>query len=157
MRVTTCNIRLPAHLSAMFRLVLIATLAAALSACDSSLPQPPAGSRLTAETIATLDSPPTLQFKGTLAGKPIHLLVYDCKVYKVDRAEGDNVKWTLVLEGEPYPLPTSCVSQSLEVEKGYAIAFIGRQAFGAGGCCTGRPQYRSKDGLTWTPYWTPPK
>ena len=157
MRVTTSNIRLHTRLAAMSRLTLVVALAAALPACDSSLPQPPAGSRLTAESIATLDSPPNLQFKGTLAGKPIHLLVYDCKVYKVDPAEGDNVKWTLVLEGEPYLLPTSCVSQSLEVEKGYAVAFIGRQAMGAGGCCTGRPQYRSKDGLTWTPYWTPPK
>ena len=86
------------------RLVLAACAAVALAGCDSSLPPPPAGSRYTAETLATQETPETLQFKGTLAGKPIHLLMHECKVYKVDPAEGDNVAWTLVLEGDFYPL-----------------------------------------------------
>lgn len=123
-----------------------------LSGCDTSLPPPPAGSRFTAETIATRGTPSEQQFKGALAGKPIHLLVNDCKVYKVDAAEGENVRWTLVLEGEFYPLPTSCIRQSLAAGKGFVTAVIGRQAFGAGGCCTGRPEYRSTDGLTWEPH-----
>lgn len=132
-------------------LALTLCAAVALAGCDSSLPPPPAGSKLTAETLATQETPPELQFKGELAGKPIHLLVHECKVYKVEPAEGDNVSWTLVLEGEFYPLPTICIRQQLTVEKGVATVFIGRQAFGAGGCCTGNPEYRSKDGLTWKP------
>jgi len=133
------------------RLALAACVAVALAGCDSSLPPPPAGSKYTAETLATQETPEELQFKGTLAGKPIHLLMHECKVYKVDPAEGDNVAWTLVLEGDFYPLPTICARQELTVGKGFIKAFIGRQAFGAGGCCTGTPEYRSTDGLTWKP------
>lgn len=133
------------------RMALTLCAAGALASCDYSLPPPPPGSTLTAETIATRETPPERQFKGVLAGKPIHLLVNNCKVYKVDAAEGENVSWTLVLEGDFYPLPTSCISQSLTEGKGFITAFIGRQAFGAGGCCTGTPEYRSKDGLNWKP------
>lgn len=133
------------------RLALLALCASvALAGCDSS-PPPPAGSRLTAETLATQETPPERQFKGTLAGRPIHLLMHECKVYKVDPAEGDNVAWTLVLEGDFSLLPTLCVRQELTAGKGFVQAFIGRQAFGAGGCCTGTPEYRSTDGLTWKP------
>lgn len=83
------------------RLTLLALCASvALAGCDSSLPPPPAGSRLTAQTLATQETPPELQFKGVLAGKPVHLLMHECKVYKVDPAEGGNVAWTLVLEGD---------------------------------------------------------
>lgn len=133
-------------------LVLTLCAAVVLAGCEPSLPQPPAGSKLTAETIATQETPARLQFKGTLAGKPIHLLVHECKVYKVEPAEGDNVAWTQVLEGEFYPLPTLCIRQELTVNKGVAKVFLGRQAFGAGGCCTGTPEYRSTDGLTWKPH-----
>ncbi len=134
------------------RLAMTFCAAGALAGCEPSLPPPPAGSKLTAETIATQETPPALQFKGTLAGKPIHLLVHECKVYKVDPAEGENVTWTLVLEGEFYPLPTSCIRQQLTPGKGFVTVFLGRQAFGAGGCCTGTPEYRSTDGLTWKPH-----
>ncbi|RBL85904.1 hypothetical protein DDE05_13970 [Streptomyces cavourensis] len=133
------------------RLALAVCMALALAGCEPSLPPPPAGSKYTAETLATQQTPPRLQFKGTLAGKPIHLLVHECKVYKVDPAEGDNVAWTLVLEGDFYPLPTSCIRQELTATKGGVTVFLGRQAFGAGGCCTGTPEYRSTDGLTWKP------
>lgn len=124
----------------------------ALAGCDAELPPPPVGSKLTAQTIATNNTPPELQFKGVLAGKPIHLIVNDCKVYKVDAAEGENVTWTMVLEGEGYPLGSSCIRQSLTAGKGFVTAFVGRQAFGAGGCCTGRPEHRSTDGLNWKPH-----
>lgn len=133
------------------RLLMTLCASSLLAGCEPTLPPPPAGSQLTAETIATRETPAELQFKGTLADKPIHLLVHNCKVYKVDPAEGENVAWTLVLEGDFYPLPTQCIRQSLTVEKGYVTAFIGRQAMGAGGCCTGQPEYRSRDGLTWKP------
>lgn len=141
---------LPKHSVRRIAMTLCAT--SLLAACEPSLPPPPAGSELTAETIATREAPAEHQFKGVLAGKPIHLLVHNCKVYQVGAADGENVSWTLVLEGEPYPLPTSCIRQSLTEGKGHVTAFIGRQAFGAGGCCTGRPEYRSKDGLNWKPH-----
>lgn len=134
------------------RLLMTLCAASLLAACEPSLPPPPAGSALTAETIATRDTPAELQFKGVLAGKPIHLLVHNCKVYKVDPADGENVAWTLVLEGDFYPLPTQCIRQSIAESKGDVTVFIGRQAMGAGGCCTGQPEYRSRDGLTWKPH-----
>lgn len=134
------------------RLAITLCAAIALAGCDTSLPPPPAGSKFTAETIATRETPPELQFKGSLAGQPIHLLVHNCKVYKVDPAEGENVTWTLVLEGDFYPLPTSCIREEITAGKGYVRVFLGRQAMGAGGCCTGTPEYRSKDGLTWKPH-----
>ncbi|WZB69474.1 hypothetical protein WJ968_24685 [Achromobacter xylosoxidans] len=135
------------------RLFLITLGAAiALAGCDdSSLDPAPPGSKLNAETIATRDTPPELQFKGTLAGQPVHLLMHKCKVYKVEPGAGENVKWTLVLEGDASLLPTACVQQSLTESKGVVTAFIGRQAFGAGGCCTGIPEYRSRDGVNWKP------
>lgn len=138
----------PARRVALALSVTVST-AIVLTGCEPPLPPPPAGSKLTAETIATNETPEHLQFKGTLAGQPIHLLLNKCKVYKVDPAEGGNVTWTLVLEGEFYPLPTYCVNQSIEEKKGTVTVFLGRQALGAGGCCTGMPEYRSKDGLTW--------
>jgi hypothetical protein len=137
---------------AVIRTTLTLCAASVLAGCEPSLPPPPAGSKLTAETIATREAPLEHQFKGVLAGKPIHLLVHECKVYRVDQAEGDNVSWTLVLEGDFYPLPTSCLRQSLTEDKGAVTAFIGRQAFGAGGCCTGTPEYRSSDGMNWKPH-----
>jgi len=143
---TTPSLKHSAHRVAM---TLCAT--SLLAACEPSLPPPPAGSKLTAETIATREAPAEHQFKGVLAGKPIHLLAHNCKVYRVDPAEGENVSWTLVLEGDFYPLPTSCLSQSITEEKGSVKVFIGRQALGAGGCCTGTPEYRTKDGVTWKP------
>ncbi|HEY9274441.1 hypothetical protein [Achromobacter sp.] len=132
-------------------LIILGT-ASALAGCDSSSLKPaPPGSKLNAETIATRDTPPELQFKGELAGQPVHLLVHECKVYQVEPAEGENVKWTLVLEGDFSLLPTLCVQQRLTESKGVVTAFLGRQAFGAGGCCTGTPEYRSKDGVNWKP------
>jgi hypothetical protein len=134
------------------RLAFMLCAALVLAGCDSSLPPPPPGSKLTAETIATNEALEKNQFKGTLAGKPIHLLVNNCKVYKVEAGEGENVQWTLVLEGDFYPLPTQCIRESLTAGKGFVTAFIGRQAMGAGGCCTGQPEYRSSDGLNWKPH-----
>jgi len=133
------------------RLSIAVCAAVLLAGCEPSLPQPPAGSSLSAETLATRETPAEQQFKGILAGKPIHLLVHECKVYRVDADQGDNVRWTRVLEGDPYLLPTSCVRQTLTAGEGYVTAFIGRQALGAGGCCVGSPEYRSSDGLNWKP------
>ena len=107
---------------------------------------------MTPETIATRDTPPEQTFKGMLQGKPVHLIVNDCKVYKVDAGQGENVTWTLVLQAEPYLLPRLCVRQSLTAGKDHVTAFIGLQAIGAGGCCSGRPEHRSSDGVNWKPH-----
>lgn len=119
---------------------------------DATLPEPPAGSSLKPETIATREIPPEQEFKGLLQGKPVHLVIHDCKVYKVEPGEGENVAWTLVLRAGPYPLPRSCIRQSLTAGKGNVTAFIGLQAFGAGGCCSGIPEHRSTDGVNWKPH-----
>ena len=134
------------------RFAMTLCAAGVLTACDPALPPPPPGSKLTAETIATRDAPPEQQFKGVLAGKPIHLLIHECKVYRVDDAGDGNVTWTHVLSGESYPLPAVCVRQSLTEAKGVVTAFIGRQALGAGGCCVGTPEFRSTDGVNWKPH-----
>ena len=71
--------------------LFLATLGAAiaLAGCDdSSLDPAPPGSKLNAETLATRDTPPELQFKGTL-GQPVHLLMHKCKVYKVEPGAGE--------------------------------------------------------------------
>ena len=115
-----------------------------LAGCDDSSLDPAPRARNSTPRPSPRDTPPELQFKGTLAGQPVHLLMH--KVYKVEPGAGESVKWTLVLEGDASLLPTACVQQSLTESKGVVTAFIGRQAFGAGGCCTGIPEYRSRMG-----------
>ena len=128
------------------RLALTLCAVGVLAGCDPSLPPPPPGSTLTAETIATRETPERLQFKGVLAGKPIHLLVNNCKVYKVDAAEGENVSWTLVLEGEFYPLPTICVNQSLTEGKGFITASSGVRRSAQAGAARASPSTVRKTG-----------
>lgn len=112
-----------------------------LSACDD----PPD------ETEAAIRSaPPERTFKGVLGGKPLHLVVHDCKLYAV-RAEGRRkIGWTKLLEPDPYPFFTFCERQKLWEEKGTVRVTVGRVAFGAGGCCASGGTWRSSDGLDWT-------
>lgn len=120
-----------------------------LTACDvpsvSSKPAPV----LSPEAIATRDAPAERVFRGELAGKPVHLLVHDCEVFQVEARAAGEVQWTSVLAPEPYPFFTSCERQSLSFDKGALTAILGRQAFGAGGCCASGGTYRTLDGLTW--------
>ena len=52
-------------------------------------------------------------------------------MYKVEPGAGENVKWTLVLEGDASLLPTACVQQSLTESKGVVTAFMeGRRLSG---------------------------
>lgn len=85
-------------------------------------------------------------FKGFLSGKPVHLVVDGCKVFRAQASEGS---WQMVLEPEPYPFFTSCARQSLTAEDGAVTVTIGLMAFGAGGCCATGGTYRTKDGEKW--------
>jgi len=96
--------------------------------------------------------PPERVFKGLLGGKPVHLAVRDCKVYravpKEPKEPGEN-GWQMVLEPDLYPFFTYCERQSLQADNGVVIVTLGRIAFGAGGCCATGGTYRSRDGELW--------
>lgn len=96
--------------------------------------------------------PPERVFKGLLGGKPVHLAVHDCKVYraipKSSKEPGEN-GWQMVLEPDLYPFFTYCERQSLQADNGVVTVTLGRIAFGAGGCCATGGTYRSRDGELW--------
>jgi len=89
-------------------------------------------------------------FQGLLAGQPVHLVVHDCEVFRVQAAAGGGLAWERVLAPEPYPFFTRCERQSLAADGGGVTATLGRMALGAGGCCASGGTYRSDDGLAWT-------
>lgn len=125
---------------------LLATFA--LSGCDlHPASAPPPG--LSEEAVATRDAPAERVFRGQLAGAPVHLLVHDCEVFQVEALDGDEVRWTSVLKPDPYPLWTSCERQSMSFDGRTLTVTLGRQAFGAGGCCATGGTYRTVDGRTW--------
>ena len=99
--------------------------------------------------------PPERVFKGLLGGKPVHLAVHDCKVYRAIPKEAREPKepgedsWQMVLEPELYPFFTYCERQSLQADNGVVTVTLGRIAFGAGGCCATGGTYRSRDGELW--------
>lgn len=99
--------------------------------------------------IAIRDAPAELVFKGKLSGESTFLLVHDCEVFRVQQEAGAEVTWTSVLVPEFYPFFTACVRQSLTFDGVAVTAKLGRQAFGAGGCCATGGTYRSVDGLNW--------
>lgn len=131
------------------RMLSILLAVAILPGCDfSEQPKTPPPS-MSKEAIATREAPPELVFKGELAGKPAWLLVHDCEVFQVEPLADGGVTWTKVLEPDFYPLWTSCIRQSLKVNAGVVTVELGRQAFGAGGCCASGGVYRSSDGRSW--------
>ena len=118
-----------------------------------SVPVPPP-----AEPDPMAQIPPERVFKGLLGGKPVHLAVHDCKVYRAvpkesgesreSKGSGEN-GWQMVLEPELYPFFTYCERQSLQADNGVVTVTLGRIAFGAGGCCATGGTYRSRDGELW--------
>ena len=119
-----------------------------LSGCDL-LSSEPSDPLLSKEAIATREAPPELVFQGQLAGESQFLLVHDCEVFRVERGDLGRVKWTSVLAPDFYPSWTSCERQSLSFKAGAVTVTLGRQAFGAGGCCATGGTYRSVDGRIW--------
>lgn len=99
--------------------------------------------------------PPERVFKGLLEGKPVHLAVHDCKVYRAipkearEPGKGGEGDWQMVLEPDLYPFFTYCERQSLQADNGVVTVTLGRIAFGAGGCCATGGTYRSRDGELW--------
>lgn len=88
-----------------------------------------------------------LVFRGTLDGEIVHLAVHDCMVFKID-GEEKNMQLTKVLEPKFYPF-SNCQRQFLKAENGAVTVWLGRMAFGAGGCCSTGGTYRTTDGIIW--------
>ena len=118
-------------------------LGLALAGCDR--PAPVSGA-----ARALQEAPPEHVFRGVLEGQPVHLVVHDCEVFRVERDARGELHGTRVLAPEPYPFFTGCERQSLRAEPGAVVAVLGRQALGAGGCCATGGTYRSVDGRRWT-------
>lgn len=131
------------------RTLLLSLALVGLSGCDFSEQPEEVPPSMSKEAIATREAPPELVFKGQLAGQPAYLLVNDCEVFQVEPLANGGVKWTSVLEPDFYPIWTMCVRQSLAVKAGVLTVELGRQAFGAGGCCASGGVYRSTDGVNW--------
>ncbi len=115
------------------QLLLAAGLGIGLGlAGGGSVPVPPP-----AEPDPMAAIPPERVFKGLLDGKPVHLAVHDCKVYRAipkesrEPRESGEDGWQMVLEPELYPFFTYCERQSLQVDNGVVTVTLGRIAFGA--------------------------
>ena len=120
-------------------LLLAILLAVLLVGCSKPVPPP-------VEVDPRTMVPPELVFNGSLGGKPVHLVVYECVVFRALPGEGG---WEKVLEPDPYPFFTSCQRERLIAKDGAVTVTLGRMAFGAGGCCATGGTYRSKDGELW--------
>jgi hypothetical protein len=120
-------------------------LLCAVAACRPA----PAPVPLSDAAIAVRDASPEARFRGPLGGVAVELLAQDCKVFGVVRGAGQEVTLTEVLAPAPYPFFSGCERQSLREEDGAVIAVLGRQAFGAGGCCATGGTWRTRDGQTW--------
>ncbi|WP_035207814.1 hypothetical protein [Paracidovorax oryzae] len=123
-------------------------LAAGLLAGCGRPPPGPAGD----VEAALREAGPGEVFQGVLAGQPVHLVVHDCEVFRVQAqaAAGGALAWERVLAPEPYPFFTRCERQSLAADAGGVTATLGRRALGAGGCCASGGTYRSVDGRNWS-------
>ena len=91
---------------------------------------------------------PGQRFEARVGKVDVKLLLHDCKVYQIT-GRGRSEKRALVLQPEFYPFFTSCMRESLTSDGEYILAQLGRQAFGAGGCCAAGGTYRSRDGIEW--------
>ncbi len=84
-------------------------------------------------------------FRFTLHGQAVHLAVDDCTVYLV---QADTVR-ERILKPPSYPLPSICQRQEISADSEYIHVELGRQAFGAGGCCATEGTWRSRNGTDW--------
>lgn len=84
-------------------------------------------------------------FHAVIGGTPIHLALVDCEVFLVG-ADGRREK---VLTTDFYPMFSACKIQKVSADAEYVTVELGRQAFGAGGCCATEGTWRSKDGKVW--------
>lgn len=78
-------------------------------------------------------------------GLPVRLLLNDCEVFHVPpRGEPRRVVTT-----DFYPMFSACQREEISADADYITVFLGRQAFGAGGCCATSGTWRSSDGEHW--------
>lgn len=112
-----------------FEMGLIAML---LAGCQAKAPPPPATDAAT-------------HFQAVVGGAPIHLALEDCEVFLV-APDGGREK---VLSTDFYPMLSVCKRQNISADADFITVELGRQAFGAGGCCATEGIWRSRDGKTW--------
>lgn len=112
-----------------FNLGLFAFL---LSGCQAKAPPPPATDSAT-------------HFRAVIGGTPVHLALDDCEVFFV-AMDGHREK---VLSMDFYPMLSVCKIRNVSADADFITVELGRQAFGAGGCCATDGTWRSRDGKTW--------
>ena len=126
--------------------VLLAFLVGVALACGPSEEERTARA---ADSIVALAAERGLVFRGVVSGQQLAIMVRECKVYNLaDKPRFDGVRPVLV-RPDFYPWPTVCVRESIEGDSAHVTLTIGRQGFGAGGCCATGGTYRSRDGRVW--------
>ena len=121
-------------------------LCATLCACGPSEEEMAAKS---ADSIVAIAQEAGRVHRGTLGGRPLALMVHDCKVYNLEDTPRKGGKRPSVLEPDFYPWPTTCTRQSIEADTAWVTVRLGRTGFGAGGCCATGGTYRTRDGRMW--------
>jgi hypothetical protein len=102
-----------------------------------------------ADSIVAIAAKAGRVYRGTLGGRPVALMVHECKVYNLADAPGRGGKRPSVLTPEFYPWPTVCARESIEADSGWVKVELGRTGVGAGGCCATGGMYRTRDGRVW--------
>ena len=129
----------------MDRLAIL-TAAALCLACGPSEEEIIAKSADSIVAIARADG---RVYRGTLGGRPLALMVHECKVYNLEDPPRNGGTRASVLEPDFYPWPSVCSRQSIEADTAYVTVLLGRTGFGAGGCCATGGAYRTRDGRVW--------
>ena len=124
---------------------MMALLLAAV-ACGPSKEQIAAKSADSIVAIATREG---LVYRGSVGGRPVALMVHDCKVNDLNDAPGKGGRRPTLLQPEFYPWPTVCSRQSITSDSAWVTVVLGRTGLGAGGCCAAGGTYRSRDGRVW--------
>lgn len=125
---------------------IIAGLCATLCACGPSAEEIAAKC---ADSIVAVAKGEGRVYRGTLGGRPLALMVHECKVYNLEDAPRKGGKRPSVVEPDFYPWPTVCSRQSIEADTTWVTVQLGRTGLGAGGCCATEATYRSRDGRVW--------
>ena len=102
-----------------------------------------------ADSIVAIATREGLVRRGTVNGRPLALMVHDCKVYDLADQPRKGGRRPAVLQPEFYPWPTVCTRQSISGDSAWATVTLGRTGIGAGGCCATGGTYRSRDGRAW--------
>ena len=112
-------------------------------------PTPEQRAARSADSIVAIATKAGRVYRGSLGGRPLALMVHECKVFNLEDAPRKGGKRPVVLEPDFYPWPTSCMRESIEADSAWVKVELGRTGFGAGGCCATGGTYRTRDGLAW--------